>query len=66
MLELTDSIRETITSNDDVEIKEEHDDLFDMDDAEIIPDSVDFREMHSSSSEANDDNKLPNNITESE
>ncbi|XP_035707709.1 uncharacterized protein LOC110849747 isoform X1 [Folsomia candida] len=61
-----DSIRETITSNDDVEIKEEHDDLFDMDDAEIIPDSVDFREMHSSSSEANDDNKLPNNITESE
>lgn len=64
MLELTDSIRETITSNDDVEIKEEHDDLFDMDDAEIIPDSIEFIETHPSINEANEDKKLRNDTTE--
>lgn len=64
MLQLADSVRDTITSNDDVEIKEEGDNLCDMDDAEIIPDSVELMEMHSSSSGTNDDNKLPNNTTE--
>lgn len=44
--------------------KEDGDNLFDMDDAEIIPDSIEFIETHPSINEANEDKKLRNDTTE--